>query len=129
MTAKGHDDLGFDKADLAIKVFAASFHFARVGVAIIWGSAFHHIGDVYLFSVKVNGCQEFFQKLARGAYKGASLPVLVEARAFPYEHQISVLGAFAGNGIRPPFSKTAIVAIAYLAGYVFKFGHRLQVTA
>ncbi len=126
MAAKGHHHLGFDEADLTIQVFATSSHLTWVGVAIIWGSAFYHIGDVYLFSAEVNGCQEFLQELSSGAHKWTSLPILVEARALTYEHQISVLGAFAGNGMRPAFSKAAIVATTYLASYVFKFGHRLQ---
>ncbi len=126
MAAKGHHHLGFDEADLTIQVFATSSHLTWVGVSIIWGSAFHHIGDVYLFSAEVNGCQELLKELSSRAHKWASLPILMETRALTYEHQISVLRAFAGNGMRPTFSKAAIMAITYLASYVFEFGHRLH---
>ena len=129
MATKCYHNLGFDETNLIIQVFTTSAHLTWVWITIIWRSAFHHIGDVYLLSAEVNGCQKLLQELARWAYKGASLLIFIETRALAYEHQISVLRAFTGNGVCPTFSKATIVAATYLVSYVFKFGHRLHIAA
>jgi|TARA_B100001971_G_C18090078_1_gene483029 hypothetical protein len=129
VATESYHHLGFDETDLTIQVFAAGAYLAGVWVAITWRSAFHHVGDVYLLTTEINGCQEFLQELTGRTHKGTSLLILIETGPLTNEHQISVLRAFTGDSICPTFSKTAIVTATYLANYVFKFRHRLKAIA
>jgi hypothetical protein len=77
--------------NLLVKVLSTGFDFLWQWVAVVWGTAFHYVGNVHIRSGQANQAEEAVQQLARRPYKGTPLLVFMEPRAFSNEQYLRVV--------------------------------------
>src|SRR6185312_9853481 len=72
---------GTHEGDLFVQVAAAGGHFVRLGIAVPWRAALHHVGDVDLVAGLLDRLDDAVEQLAGGAHARQSLPVLLGPRS------------------------------------------------
>src|SRR3954462_15397069 len=81
-TAKGYNCLGIESRNLPIEIAIAGYYFIGIGITIVRGAAFYHIGNKDIRAFQIYAGQSLFQQASRTTNKGASLLILVIAGTF-----------------------------------------------
>ena len=99
-SAEGDDEPWFYHYDLLLKVVRrASFDFIVGRVAVLGRAALDDIGDINFLALEPCNLKEFVQKFSRRADEWLPLNVLVVSGGLSHEHDLSIEGAFAWDGI------------------------------
>src|SRR5262249_41411826 len=89
------NDLRTNRSKLFFQKWIASGNFIRFGITIFRRPAFEDVADVYIFTLEIDGLDDFRQQLARPADKRQTLLIFVIARGLADEYKF-------GAGISGP---------------------------
>lgn len=108
--AQADDDLGSDQGHLAAQIADAGVLLGVQGVPVLGRTALDDVGDVHVgFPVQIDDLQHVVQQLARPAYEGLALEVLVLAGALADEHDLGIPGARSEDHVVPGVRQGALL--------------------
>ena len=101
------DDPGLDGLQLFEEKGETRADLIGSGIAVVWGAAFHDVGDVYLLPGQVYGLDDASEEFPGPADKGLALQIFIPARALSYEDETCVGIARAEDQVVSPLMELA----------------------
>ncbi len=95
-TRAGSSDL-----ELATQERRAGGHLVGLRITVAGRATLHDVGDEDILAPPADQRQQLLEQPPGSAHEGAALAVLVLAGTLPYEHDLGVGVALAGDGMRP----------------------------
>ena len=117
-TSEADDNLRLDELNLAAKIPKADLGFLGFWVAVVRRTTLDHVRDIHVFvPVKVKKRKIKVKKFSAFSDEGKPLEVLLLARTFADEHNLSVFVPRSENEVCSRFSERTFIAVK---AFVFK---------
>ena len=99
---------GINPGNLLLQPRATGSQFRRTGLAVVRGTALHHVAHIDIpAAIKAGFSQELVKQLAGTAHKGFSNPIFGGTRGFPDQHQTGLLVAPTDHHLLAPGAEAA----------------------